>query len=163
MNTKDSLKMAGDMSLFVLKKFIADVSDEELLNRPAPGCNHLAWQLGHVISSEVYLLNSIAPGAKIDFPPGFVENHAKGNKASDDPAQFLKRDEYVALFDQVRAATYEALDAMPDSKLDEPGPEAFRSVFPTVGHVAMLVMTHPLMHSGQFAVSRRNLGKPIVI
>lgn len=163
MNTKDAIKAAGDMSLFVLKKYVDDFSDAELLQRPSPGCNHLAWQLGHLISSEIFLVNGVAPGVKIELPPGFIEHHDKKNAASDDPAQFLKREEYVALFDRVRAETYKALDGLPDAKLDDPSPENFRKFFPTVGHMFTLITTHPLMHAGQFAVVRRNIGKPVVI
>lgn len=163
MNTKDAIKAAGDMSLFVLKKYVDDFSDAELLQRPAPGCNHLAWQLGHLISSELFLLSAVAPGVSVELPAGFIENHDKRNAASNDPAQFLKREEYVALLDGVRAATYKALDAMPDETLDAPSPETFRNMFPTVGHMVTLITTHPLMHAGQFAVVRRNLGKPVVI
>lgn len=163
MNTKDAVKAAGDMSLFVLKKYVEDLNDAELLTRPGPGCNHLAWQLGHLISSELFLVNAVAPGVKVDLPAGFLEHHDKKNAASNDPRQFLKRDEYVALFDRVRAETYKALDALPDAKLDDPSPENFRKMFPTVGHMFTLITTHPLMHAGQFVVARRQLGKPIVI
>ena len=55
------------------------------------------------------------------------------------------------------------LAALPDEKLDAPGPERMRPNFPTVGDLFTLIATHPLMHAGQFAVVRRQLGKPVVI
>jgi hypothetical protein len=36
-------------------------------------------------------------------------------------------------------------------------------MFPTVGHIYLLIATHQLMHAGQFVPVRRALGKPVVI
>jgi hypothetical protein len=52
---------------------------------------------------------------------------------------------------------------LPEERLAEPGPEAFRNVFPTMLDLWNLIGTHPLMHAGQFVVVRRQLGKPILI
>lgn len=163
MNTKDAIKASGNFSLMVLKSYFADFDDAELMRRPTAGCNHLAWQLGHLISSEVSLLNMVAPGAGPELPAGFNEHHAKENQASNDAAQFCTKQQYIELFDKVRAASNAALDALPDAQLDVPGPERLRSLVPTVGHMFVLIATHPMMHAGQFVVVRRELGKPVVI
>ena len=68
MHTKDALQSAMDMSLHVLKTYVSDLSDEDLMRRPSEGSNHLAWQLGHLISSEVSLLNSVCPGNFFEGP-----------------------------------------------------------------------------------------------
>lgn len=163
MKSKDALRSAMDMSLFVLNSYVSDMSDEELMQRPTAGCNHLAWQLGHLISSEVNLLNSICPGKGAELPEGFAEKHAKEACGSDDPSQFCSKQEYVDLFQTVRAATQKALEDLSESELDGPAPEFLRENFPTVGHVFMLIGNHPLMHAGQFVVVRRQLDKPILI
>jgi hypothetical protein len=36
-------------------------------------------------------------------------------------------------------------------------------MFPTAGHIYLLIATHGLMHAGQFVPVRRKLGKPVVI
>lgn len=163
MNTKDALKSAMDMSLMVLNTYISDLSDADLLLRPGPGCNHLAWQLGHLISSEVNLLNGICPGQGAALPAGFVEAHAKENIACNDASKFLSKQAYSDLFQKVRSATVAALDAMPDAELDAPSPEWLRAYFPQVGQVFTLIGTHPMMHAGQFVVVRRQLGKPVLM
>jgi hypothetical protein len=163
MNTKEAIQSTMDMSLFVLNKYLSDLDDADLLRRPGPGCNHLAWQLGHLISSEVNLLESICPGKAAELPAGFAERHSKENCHVDDPKQFATKQEYQDLFQKVRSATLSALRAIPDADLDNPSPEWIRASFPKVGQMFTLIGTHPMMHAGQFVVVRRQLQKPIVM
>ena len=163
MNTKDAIRASMDLSLNVIKTYVGDLTDADLLRRPTIGCNHLAWQLGHLINSESHLVNSVCPGQGAVQPEGFAQRHSKENIASDDPKQFCTKQEYLDLFDSTRAATLKALEGLPDADLDLPSPEWIRSLCPTVGHFFALVGTHPMMHAGQFVVVRRQLGKPIVI
>ena len=163
MNPKDAIRSSANLSSIVLKTYISDLDDSDLMLRPGKGCNHLAWQLGHLISSEVQLLESVAPGQGIELPSGFAEAHSKEVCGSDDPAGFLEKSKYIDLFDQVRGASLAALDAYPDSDLDNPAPERFRSFCPTMGDMFTLIATHPMMHAGQFVVVRRQLDKPILM
>jgi hypothetical protein len=163
MNTKDAIRSTMDLSLFVLNSYVGDLSDTDLLRRPGPGCNHLAWQLGHLISSEANLVNAVCPGQGAELPAGFADQHSKKMCGVDDPEQFRPKQEYVELFQKVRASTLAALEKLQDTDFDKPSPESFRQRFPTVGAIFTLVATHPMMHAGQFVVVRRQLGKPIVI
>jgi hypothetical protein len=163
MNTKDAIRGTMDTSLHVLKAYIGDLTDADLMRRPGPGCNHLAWQLGHLIASESQLVDAIRPGSAAELPAGFAEKHSKDMIGVDDPAKFCTKQQYLDLFDKVRAATKSALAAFPDAELDQPSPENFRKMFPTMGAMFTLIATHPMMHAGQFVPVRRALGKPVVI
>ncbi|MCA9240091.1 MAG: DinB family protein [Planctomycetales bacterium] len=163
MNAIDTLRNTAATSAVVLTKYVEDLSDQDLMARPAPGCNHLAWQLGHLISSECQLLDSVCPGAAPQLPEGFAEKHSKETGADDDPGHFCSKQEYLDLFAKVQAATSAALDGMTEADFDKPSPEAFQSMFPTVGHLFVLITMHPMMHAGQFVPVRRTLGKPVVI
>ncbi|TWT77548.1 DinB superfamily protein [Posidoniimonas polymericola] len=163
MNAHDALKRSAAMSAMVIGKYTEDLSDAELLTRPAAGCNHLAWQLGHLISSECQLLDGVCPGAAPELPAGFAENHSKEAAASDDPSQFCTLAEYQQLQAKVREATAAAIDKLSAEDLDQPGPEHMRDFCPTVGDMLLLIASHPLMHAGQFVPVRRALGKPVVI
>jgi len=163
MNTKDAIKSSAGMSGMVLKSYVSDMDDAELMQRPGDKCNHLAWQLGHLISSEVSLLEMIAPGRGVALPEGFAEAHSKENCDCDDPQKFLSKEDYIQLFDQVTAASGTVLDELAEEDLDKPAPEHFRSFCPTIGDMFTLIATHPMMHAGQFAVVRRQTGKPILM
>ncbi len=162
-DAKDAIRSSANFSSMVLNSYISDLDDADLLRRPGDGCNHLAWQLGHLIASEVQLLESVAPGQSIELPEGFAEAHSKEQTGNDDPSAFQSKQTYQSLHERVRSATLAALDAYPASDLDNPAPESFRSFCPTMGDMFVLIATHPMMHAGQFAVVRRQLGKPILM
>lgn len=163
MTAKDVILSAMTMGSMVLDRYISDLSDADLMRRPHPGCNHLAWQIGHLISSESSLVNMVCPGQGAELPAGFAEAHSRDAVGNDNPASFCSKKQYMDLAQQVRAATIAALQALPEERLDEPGPERMRSLFPTVAAFFLLIGTHPLMHAGQFVPIRRELGKPVLI
>lgn len=163
MNAKDAIRSSANLSTMVLKTYISDFDDADLMRRPGEGCNHLAWQLGHLISSEVQLLESVAPGKGIELPDGFADAHSKEVCNNDDPASFCGKATYVELFDKVRAASQAALDDYAESDFDNPAPENFRDFCPTMGDMFTLIASHPMMHAGQFVIVRRQLGKPILM
>jgi hypothetical protein len=159
MNAKDVIRQSAEFSHMLLHYYVDDLSDSDLLVRSVPGCNHMAWQLGHMISgtSQMLALLGHQPPA---LPEGFDQRYTKETAGSDDPAQFHTKTEYMALAEQMKAATMAAIDATPDDTLDRPGPEAMREYSPTVATGLMLLGSHWLMHLGQFVPIRRKLGKP---
>ena len=52
MNAKDVIKYNLRVADMGWSTLLSDLSDADLLVRPSPAANHLAWQLGHLISSE---------------------------------------------------------------------------------------------------------------
>ena len=163
MDTRDAIRATLGSSTRVLNRYVEDLSDADLMVRPGPGCNHIAWQLGHLIASENALLEAAVPGASIELPAGFAEKHDKSTSGSDNRADFYSKQEYLDLFEKVHAATLAAIANLSDTDLDKPAPERFRSRFPTVGNLVILIATHGMMHAGQFVPVRRKLGKPVVI
>ncbi|MCA9229138.1 MAG: DinB family protein [Planctomycetales bacterium] len=163
MNAQDAIRGTLETGSMVLNSYLGDLSDAELMRRPGKGCNHIAWQLGHLISAECDLLESICPGAAAKLPEGFAEKHSKGTCGEDDASKFCTKAEYLELFEKVHAATLVALQKMSEADLDAEGPEKFREMFPTVGSIFILIASHGMMHAGQLVPLRRELGKPVVI
>src|SRR5207249_4210862 len=106
-------------------------SDADLLVRPVPGANHIAWQLGHLIASERGLAKQVPGTSYPPFPAGFEERHAKETSASD--AGFLTKAEYVAQFDATRQATLAAVERLSDADLDRATEGPVAKYAPTVG------------------------------
>ena len=163
MHAKDAIRSSANVSMMVLKSYISDLEDADLLKRPASGCNHIAYQLGHLIASEVQLLEMVAPGKAAELPDGFAEAYSKEQACDDDPSHFQDKATYIELLDKVREATLAALDGYPDADLDKDAPEDMRSFCPTMGDLFTLIATHPMMHAGQFVIVRRQLDKPILM
>jgi hypothetical protein len=161
MTTKDAITWALKTNQAILANSLSDLTDADLFVRPAPGANHIAWQLGHLITAEATVFLPKVPGAKPpQLPDGFAARHAKDVSANDDPAGFRTREEYLALYKSVRAATLAAAEGLSDEDLDRPS--NWRPVAPTVGTLLLMIANHDMMHAGQFTVVRRKLGKPVL-
>jgi hypothetical protein len=130
-----------------------------LMVRPVPGANHIAWQLGHLISAERFLVEKAVPGRMEALPEGFVDRHKKGTAASDNAVDFLSKDEYQQLAKKVRANTLGIVESLSPADFDKAasgGPPFVKSV----GDAFLFISGHWLMHAGQWAVIRRKIGRP---
>jgi hypothetical protein len=154
----DSLAANAEM----LKMSLADFSDQDMLQRPAPGANHAAWQLGHMINSETRMIQAIKPGAMPELPPGFSERFTPETAKKDDLASFGTKQQLLDLFSKTRQASVRFFQSLSDKDLDQPTPERMRSYIPNVGALGILLGGHLAMHLGQMQVTRRKLGKPIL-
>lgn len=120
MNAKDAARTTMNTADHMVESYLSDITPEEMMVRPVRTANHLAWQLGHLISAETRLVEAAAPGSMPALPEGFAERHSKETASSDNPADFLSKDEYLQLAKKVRAATLKALDNISDADLDKP-------------------------------------------
>ncbi|HLJ92317.1 MAG TPA: DinB family protein [Gemmataceae bacterium] len=162
MNAKEAIKTALVSTKEILGWYLSDLSDADLLVRPVPAANHIAWQLGHVISSESHLLGQL-PGAQYPkLPNGWDDQHGKSGATMDPPKGFASKEEYLTQFNKAREATLAALAKMSDADLDKPTQGNMAQFAPTLGALIMLQSNHTLMHAGQFTVVRRKLGKPVL-
>ena len=160
MNAKDAILSSFNIADFMVGSYLTDLSSQELLNRPASDANHIAWQLGHLISAETRLVEAAVPGSMPPLPAGFAERHTKDTAASDSPADFLSKDEYLNLAKSVGAATIKALDGLSEADLDKPVTGRVPPFIKCAGDCFVTVGTHWIMHSGQWVVLRRKLGRP---
>jgi hypothetical protein len=156
MNVKDALRQGLETSNMVAMGYLSDLTDEELMRRPCPGCNHINWQLGHLIASENHHVASHSPKFVKPLPQGFKEKYAKETVGSDDASQFCTKAELLQLAAEQRSATLAALDAMSEADLDKPSGIEYA---PTIGALLSMEGSHWLMHAGQWAVVRRELGR----
>jgi uncharacterized damage-inducible protein DinB len=159
MNAREAIKQSMNMPDMIWKSYLSDLSAEDLLVRPVDGANHIAWQLGHLISSEHKLMESVCPGSMPPLPDGFAEKYTNDTCGSDDPADFLEKADYIQLAEGQRAGTLAALDTLSDEGLDAPSPESLQMLGSTVAAIVSMQATHWTMHSGQWAVIRRKLGR----
>ena len=52
MSLAEHITAALQLPTTVVNMYLDDLTDAELLVRPAENMNHIAWQLGHLIQSE---------------------------------------------------------------------------------------------------------------
>jgi hypothetical protein len=159
MSLKKHIRWQVEQNFWITNAYVEDLADADLFLRPVPGMNHIAWQLGHLITSTHGMLAGIGQPTPA-LPAGFAESYSKEMAACDDRSKFATKDVYLDLSAKIKEATLAAIDAVPESKLDDPGPESMREYAPTVAAVLAIAGAHWLMHSGQFVAVRRKLGKP---
>lgn len=147
----------------VLLGFLSDLSDADLLVRPVAGANHVAWQIGHLILAERFLVGEQLSG--VEYPPlpgGFEARHGKESAASVETTGWLTKAEYERLFRETRAATIAAASKLTVADLDRPTQGRMAAKAPKVGNLILMLSNHDMMHAGQFSVVRRKQGKPVL-
>lgn len=159
MNSREAIQSSIDLAEMVASGYVKDLTDGQLMMRPHPGCNHINWQLGHLIAAENFFLNKVKEGAAPPLPAGFAEKYTKETAASNDAAQFATKDELLRLHAANLAALRSTVASLTDADLDRATGIEYA---PTVGVLLALQGGHWLMHAGQWVIVRRALGKPAI-
>ena len=160
MDAIELIKKSLAMSEMVSMSYLGDLTDDELMQRPHAECNHLNWQVGHLVASENQMVQALNGTEMPALPDGFAEKYGKETNKSDDASQFATKEELMAAYKQQRAGTLECLSKFSEADLDT---ETGIDYAPTAGDMFSLLGAHWLMHCGQWVVIRRENGKPVVI
>jgi hypothetical protein len=157
MNARDAIKLNIESAQMVSSMYLEDMSDKELLHRPCNGANHINWQVGHLIAAEHGMMEKVAPGSMPPLPAGFEERYTKETSTSDKPESFCSKAELLKVAAEQRKGTLAALAKITDADLDKPTGVEYA---PNVAAMFSLQGGHWMMHAGQWAVIRRQLGRP---
>ena len=157
MKAHDMVKLQLDGADGVSLGYLQDLNDQEFMQRPHPGCNHINWQVGHLIVSENQLINMVVPNTMPNLPSGFAEKYSKETAKSNDPKAFASKDELLRVQKEQRAGTMAALAKVSENDFDK---QTGVNYAPTVGAMFTLQGTHWLMHAGQWVIVRRQTGRP---
>jgi len=155
-DARQAIRTQLELSQFVCLGYLEDLSDGDLLLRPHPGANHINWQVGHLVGSEHNHISRFAPGQMPPLPDRLPELYSREAVQVDDPALLLPKAVLLDAFRQQRAATLRLLEAASDADLDLPTGVPYA---PTRGAMFAMQGSHWLMHSGQWVIVRRMLGK----
>ena len=161
MDIRDALKANYQISAMVCGAYLGDLTDDEAMKRPHPDCNHVNWQVGHIIASENGMAQ--ACGNACDLPAGFKEKYGKEKAASDDPADFVPMSQLREIAKTQGDAFAKMVDGMTDDDFEKPAPEAMQAIAPNLGALANMMGSHWMMHAGQWVILRRQLGRDVVI
>jgi hypothetical protein len=156
MNARQAIRCSLDMAQHIALAYVSDLTDADLMLRPHPKCNHINWQLGHLIVSENQLISSQGFNMPA-LPQGFADKYTKATQGSDNPGDFASKEELLRVAAEQRQGTLTALDSISDADLDR---QTSIHYAPTVGALFALQGSHWLMHAGQWVIVRRQLGKP---
>ena len=162
MTGREALKTSLTSTQSVFNMYLGDLSDADILVRPVPSANNIAWQLGHLITSEAWLLKEL-PGATYPETGLALADYGKETAQTGPKGGYLTKAQYVDAFTKVRAASVANVERLADADFDKPNTNSLATFAPRLGDLVLLVANHTLMHGGQFSVVRRALGKPVVM
>jgi hypothetical protein len=147
-------------SVGLVQMHLGDFSEADMHVRPVASANTAAWQLGHIIGSDVWMFAGYMGSAAPKLPDGFQQTFGKESAKKDDHVGFPKKEELIKLLGEVRGAIANWVATLTDADLAKPGPKEMAAFCPTLGSLIALTPTHLAMHLGQIQVIRRKLGKP---
>lgn len=163
MQTKDAIKLALKSTSDILNMYLSDLSDQDLTVRPVPAANNIAWQVGHLITSE-HAMDKVLPGIQYpELPAGMKEAYGNKSASTVPSAGYLKKAQFLDLFNKIRSATVAHVERMSDADFDKPTTGSMAQWAPTLGALLLLTANHTMMHAGQFTVVRRALNKPVLV
>lgn len=163
MKTNEAIKNTYQTAQMVCGAYLSDLTDAEAMRRPHPGCNHINWQVGHIVASENKMGNAVVSGSLPELPDGFSDRYSQESAANDNAADFVPFTELMAIAKTQGDAVLKMIDGLSDDQFDHPGPEEMQAFAPTMGALCNMMGNHWLMHAGQWVVVRRELGREIVI
>ena len=163
MKANEAIQAGIDCADMVCGAYLDDLTNEEAMRRPHAACNHINWQVGHLIASDYMMCNGCISGCVPALPEGFAEKYSKETAASDNADDFVPKDKLMELYRNQRAAIKEVLAGLSDEQLAADAPENMRAYASTVASAFSMLGSHWLMHAGQWVIVRRELGRDIVI
>jgi hypothetical protein len=130
---------------------------------PPGGVSHVAWQVGHLASSEYRLcLERLRPRTREDeslIPDAFLATFSRESQPAG--VAGFSAEQIRDVFHRVHARVMEELPSYPDADLDLP-PLLPHPLFATRIAGLRYAPLHEMIHCGQIAMVRRMLGqKPI--
>ena len=140
------------------RSLVRDLTAEQMVAQPHGLINHPAWSLGHLTLTADHL--AVLLGLESQAPAGWDKTFLTRSTPSGALADYPSKDELLAaLAAQHERNTGAVLQADP-SWFATPHPnEAHRKYFPTLGDLAVFMMTsHEMDHLGQMAAWRRAMG-----
>ena len=145
----------------LLQRYVADLTPQEMLHRPAPAANCAAWLIGHLVLVERNALKRLGVTDLPALPDGFEKRFSR-DEGCPQASAFGDVTGLMPLFDQHRARLIDAVMRAPAAQLDAPI-EPPHPMFKTVAEATNFYAAHVAMHAGQVTIIRRSLGRPPIV
>lgn len=145
-----------------IRRLVTDVPEDKMAFQPAPGMNHPAWVLGHLVVVGDMVAELLGKGRSA---PGTWEAlFGNSSKPTGDASAYPPKAELVEAVEKNSARISEGLAAASPEIFAQPLPqEEYRKHFPTIGDAVFYLLTfHDAVHLGQLSAWRRVQGMPSV-
>ena len=140
---------------------LADIEESRWFECPAPGIQHVAWQMGHLAASQAVLIHNRClniPVAEV-VPESFTKQFGRGSKPVGIAAEYPPLLEIRRMFDGVQEDCLTRIRQMTQSDLELPAYGDPHPMFAKRGEAVGMAAMHEAFHAGQIALTRRLFGK----
>lgn len=163
MKVKERLKRQLLATRQMSERMLADFkSPADWVYQVHANCNHALWFVGHMTSTDNFLLSLIAPEQTRQIE-GLAARFGMGSQPTNNVADYPAAEVVLADMRERRAKLLEVLDGFSEEDLSRPTPKGAPDFLPDFASVFELAIWHEGIHSGQLTVTRRALGyKPIM-
>jgi len=141
---------------------LEDVDESKWFDAPGPKLGHIAWQVGHLASSQIILVHMRCFGKEYAgcAPAEYQKLFGRGSTPVADPAAYPPISRIREFFSRIHGECLDMIAKMPTPELDKPaGAEPHPMFTNKAGAIGMAAM-HECFHAGQIAMIRRLMGKP---
>ncbi len=144
-----------------LHTLVDTVPVERWFEQPAGCPTHVAWQVGHIASSQ-YLLTLFRTRGKLDsdeglIPKAFLKQFGKGSEAQPAEASSFSAGQVLEIFDAVGREAVAVVPTLSANSLRQSVVMPY-AVYPNILGSLLLASHHEMLHAGQVGIVRRMLG-----
>ncbi len=156
----DTAQKINSFLLHYCRMMMNDLPDERLAEQPAPGVNHPAWILGHLIYSADRA--SLMLGQPSSLSAEWNEKFAGQSKPTTVRAEYPSKDELMRRLDEGFARVRREIDAAAPEVFTQPFTRpGMKDALPTIKDALGFMLTgHLAVHLGQLSTWRRLIGLP---
>lgn len=140
---------------------LADIEASRWFECPAPGVQHIAWQVGHIAASQAVLIHNRCLNIPVAeaVPESFTRQFGRGSKPVSDAAAYPPIPEVRQIYDDLQADCLSRIRQMTESDLNLPAYGDPHPMFARRGEAVGMAIMHEAFHAGQIALTRRLFGK----
>ena len=153
----DVLSVYAD-SLIWIRQTVEDIPPELMTAQPGGMVNHPAWTLSHLSTTAAFLGGLLGENFGAVFPTE-KPLYGNGSKPVADLGAYGSKEDLIVRLSDRHTWVEEAVRAKHASHFPRPTPEHLRAFAPTLGRLAVYVLTaHENYHLAQLVLWRRAAG-----
>ena len=142
---------------------VEDLSEEQMCLQSAPGENHPAWILGHLLLGDIYLLSLLRIQDLSEDFSELLSKHGPGTAPLPTVGHYHSKQTLVSRLADTGSIRLDAIRQMEPEEFAQPTPdEILARAQPTIGHHLQALVFHEGHHGGQLSAWRKAQGLPSV-
>lgn len=158
MDAKDRFRRQLSSARGLSEKLLADFhTNEEWTHQVHPGANHALWFVGHMATTDNFLISLLAP-ERAAANESFMSLFGMGSQPTGDVDKYPPVESVLETMRERRRALLEILDGLSEDDLARKSPKGAPDFTPDFASVFELAIWHEGLHSGQLTLVRRSLG-----